>query len=347
MSLKAHFQDRSWTEWDHDIKMRLPAALRRFRESLSEEIGYQKFVQYQFFRQWMEVKAYANLNQVKIIGDIPIFTALDSADTWSRPELFQLDGERRPRKVAGVPPDYFSEAGQRWGNPLYDWDKLRETGYAWWIQRFQAVLELVDIVRLDHFRGFAAYWAIPAARPDAREGTWEPGPGHGFFEVLRRELGEVPVIAEDLGVVTPDVEELRDGCGFPGMKILQFGFDSHEGSPYLPHLFPLDCVVYTGTHDNDTTRGWFEKAGLPDREYTRLYLGGAGQDIAWDFIRLAMASTAVLALFPLQDVLGLGSEARMNTPGTSGQNWRWRYRAGMLTPEAWKKLRMLAGTFQR
>ncbi|MEI6093362.1 MAG: 4-alpha-glucanotransferase [bacterium] len=347
MALKNHFCGKPWYEWEYDIKIRTFPALKEYREKLSDEINYHRFIQFEFFRQWYKLKSYANINNIKIIGDIPIFVALDSCDVWASPEIFHLDEDRRPTKVAGVPPDYFSATGQLWGNPLYNWDVLKAQNYKWWIERLNATNELVDMIRIDHFRGFAAYWAIPYGNKDAIHGTWEKGPGEDLFIAIRKELGTLPIIAEDLGFVTPDVEKLRDDFDFPGMKIIQFGFDSSEGSPYIPHLFPVNCVAYTGTHDNDTIVGWYEKASKQDKEYVKEYLNSDCKDVAWDLLRLTWASTAVMVIVPLQDVLSLGSEARMNVPGIACGNWQWRYKKGQLSADIKQKLRKLTGIYKR
>jgi 4-alpha-glucanotransferase len=329
-ALKASFGGRAWIEWDRDLALRDPAALAAASERLRHDIGFVKFVQFQFRRQWAELKRYANEGEIQIIGDIPIFVAYDSADVWAHPELFQLDATGHPTAIAGVPPDYFSRDGQLWGNPLYNWPTLAETGYAWWIERVRACLSLVDIIRIDHFRAFAAAWSVPAGAPTAAGGHWERGPGAAFFEAMRAELGALPFLVEDLGLITADVVALRDELGLPGMKVLQFAFDSGPDSVYLPHNYDHHCVVYTGTHDNQTTIGWFASISDETRQNVQRYLGSEGSDIAWELMRLALASTAELAVVPLQDVMRLGDEARMNTPGKPYGNWTWRYLPHML-----------------
>ena len=330
MALKDHFQT-AWNEWPRDIRLRQPQAMEHYRRTLANEIDEHRFIQWLFFQQWDALKMYAHKQGIRIIGDIPIFVAYDSADVWAHPDLFYLDEEGHPTVVAGVPPDYFSPTGQLWGNPLYRWDVLAQQGYRWWIDRLRATLRMVDIVRLDHFRGFAAYWEIPAGMPTAEIGRWVPGPGDELFRALREALGELPIIAEDLGVITPDVEALRERWGFPGMKVLQFAFSGPD-NPYLPHNYTsTNWVVYTGTHDNDTTIGWFRQLDEETRAYVRAYLDRDGSDIAWDLMRLAWQSVAKLAVVPLQDVLRLGSEARMNTPGRLGGNWAWRFRWDQVT----------------
>jgi len=324
MSLKEHFGQRPWYQWEKPVKMRDPAALKPYHSLLSDRIELHKFMQYQFFRQWSAIKDYAHQRNIRIIGDIPLYVALDSVDAWSNDSFFQFDKEKMPIAVGGVPPDYFSKTGQLWGNPLYRWDVLKKDGYRWWIDRIRASLVLYDVIRIDHFRGFAAYWAVPYGEETAINGKWIDCPGKDLFEHIRRELGEVPIIAEDLGVITDDVEELRDGFGLPGMKILQFAFDSSEANDYLPHNYPKNCIVYTGTHDNDTIKGWYDSAKAEDRKYVLDYLNTSGSDICWDFIRTAMASVACTAIIPMQDILELGTEARMNLPATTINNWMWR-----------------------
>ncbi len=349
MSVKAHFGGKPWVEWDYDIKMRNPDAISRYEDLLSYSIEFQKFIQFLFFRQWGELKAYANQNSVKIVGDIPIFVAFDSADSWANPEIFLFDEDRKPVKVAGVPPDYFSATGQLWGNPLYNWEKLREDDFAWWIKRIQANLKISDIIRIDHFRGFAAYWAVPSEETTAINGEWVHAPGKELFEAIEKELGILPIIAEDLGDITPDVYELRDYFNFPGMKILQFAFDSGEENDYLPHTYPQNCVVYTGTHDNDTVLGWYQNASEEDKKWVREYLSVTGnkKTINWDFIRAAWASTANIAITPLQDILGLDSSARINTPGKPDGNWQWRFKSRDVNARLAEKLYKLTKTYYR
>ncbi len=346
-ALKAHFGGGGWSEWPEDIRRRTPEALDRYDEQLSAEIRAQHALQYLFFAQWRAVKSYANGQGVKIIGDIPIFVAYDSADAWANPELFEFDDDLKPTHVAGVPPDYFSKTGQLWGNPLYDWEHARETGFAWWIERVHACLSMSDIVRIDHFRGFVGCWAVPAANETAEHGTWEPALGKELFDAVARELGPLPIIAEDLGVITEAVEELRDSNGFPGMKILQFAFDSAEDNDFLPHNYPANSVVYTGTHDNDTSHGWYHRAKSEDKQFAKDYLDSSARNIVWKFIRAAWAATSVMAIAPLQDVLGLDNDARTNVPGTDSGNWEWRYSADMLTDEVVERLRKLTQTYRR
>jgi len=349
----------AWNMWEKDIRMRLPEAVRRWSEKLAREIRYHKYQQYQFFRQWVALKKYCHDRSIRLIGDMPIFIALGSATVWLHPEQFYLDDEGRPTVVAGVPPDYFSETGQLWGNPLYRWDVMARDGYSWWTERIKATLSLVDIVRLDHFRGFEKYWEIPAGDDSARNGRWVPGPGAALFEAIRKALGDVPIIAEDLGLITPEVDALRERLGLPGMRVLQFAFgNDFKAEDYRPHNYPRNCVVYTGTHDNNTTIGWFREEVLDDTTQSRevreaerrlalKYMGSDGREVNWDFIRLALMSVADTAIIPLQDVLGLGSEARMNRPATSEGNWVWRFRRGMLTGEIKNRLRELTTIYGR
>jgi 4-alpha-glucanotransferase len=295
-----------------------------------------------FFRQWQQLRAYANERGIKIIGDIPIFIAYDSADAWANPDLFYLDENSLPAVVAGVPPDYFSATGQLWGNPLYHWRVHKQTGYAWWLARFRSVLKFVDIVRLDHFRGFAGYYEIPYGAPTAETGQWRSGPGQDFFRTVSRELtgsedGMLPIIAEDLGVITPDVVELRDSFSLPGMRILQFGFTS-PADPFLPHNYVKNCIAYTGTHDNDTALGWYATAPEEERRFALRYLNSDGSDFAWDLIRGVWSSVAVYAITPMQDLLSLGTEARMNYPSRLGGNWEWRMSQEDMNPPLAERL---------
>lgn len=347
MALKRQYNGRKWCDWPKGIAGRDPGALEDCSRDLASALNAQKYMQWQFSRQWRELRGYANQKGVGIIGDIPIFVAYDSADVWAQPHLFHLDGKGRPTVVAGVPPDYFSKTGQLWGNPLYDWQKLADDGYRWWIERMRSSLDLYDLVRLDHFRGFAAYWEVPAGKKTAVNGRWVTGPGPELFQSLTNALGPLPVIAEDLGVITPDVEALRDGFSFPGMKILQFAFGSGPENPYLPHNHIRDSVVYTGTHDNDTTRGWFAALSAGERDAVCRYLNISGEDISWDFIRTALVSVARTVIIPLQDILCLGNEAKMNTPGTLGGNWSWRFAEGDLTGELAEGLLRLTEMYGR
>ncbi len=328
MALKEYYGGSPWTTWEVKLRDRQPQALHEARQDHSEAIQKQAFRQFIFFQQWNALHNYARDNQVQIIGDIPIFVAHDSADVWSHPELFHLDKTGKPDFVAGVPPDYFSPTGQLWGNPLYRWEVHKASGYQWWIERFRSVLSKVDIVRLDHFRGFAGYWEIPGDAKTAEKGRWVPGPGADFLFAMKLALGELPIIAEDLGVITPDVVALRDSFNLPGMKILQFSFAGSPTDPFLPHNFTQNCVVYTGTQDNDTVRGWYERVEEEERKFYRRYLHRDGSDVSWDLIRACWASIAVLAIAPMQDFLCLGNEARMNYPGNPSGNWTWRMLPG-------------------
>ena len=348
ISLKNHFNGLPWNEWAHDIKNREHGAMEHYKNELADDIEYHNFIQFLFFKQWGDVKRYANENGIKIIGDIPIFVAADSSDAWANPEIFLFDEERKPVKVAGVPPDYFSATGQLWGNPLYNWQKLKETNYSWWVERVRANLSTCDIIRIDHFRGFEAYWAVPYGDDTAINGQWEPGPGIDLFNAIKSQLGELPIIAEDLGLMTQGVIDLREATGFPGMKILGFAFDSGEENDYLPHTYTKNCVVYTGTHDNDTLIGWFQKAKEEDRQFARDYLNSRSDDeIHWDAIRGAWSSVANMAISPVQDFLGLGSEARINTPGVAAGNWQWRLKHGVLTDELAERIAKLTKVYSR
>jgi 4-alpha-glucanotransferase len=332
MALKEAQGGKSWQDWPAQLRRHEPAALANARRELANSIGSHKFRQFLFNRQWQNVKKYAHERGIRIIGDIPIFVSSDSADVWANPQYFMLDAERKPTVVAGVPPDYFSATGQLWGNPLYNWDAVRGSDFAWWIARLRTTLEFVDIIRLDHFRGFEAYWEIPAGMPTAEQGRWVKGPGASLMKCLQQALGGLPLIAEDLGVITPEVEALRDSFGLPGMRILQFAFGGGTDNPYLPHNYVQRTVAYTGTHDNDTTRGWFVTTHERERDHVRRYLGRDGNDIAWDLLRVAWSSVAEFAIAPLQDVLSLDTAARMNMPGRPAGNWGWRYTAEQLTP---------------
>ncbi len=353
MALKEAHGFSTWNTWENDVKRRHAKSLQHWAKRLSREICYHQYQQYQFFKQWLQLRKYCKERGIRIIGDMPIFVALDSAEVWSHPEMFHLDDSGRPTVVAGVPPDYFSKTGQLWGNPLYRWDVIARDGYAWWIERFRAARKLVDIIRLDHFRGFEKYWEIPAGNTTASNGRWVPGPGAKLFRAAQEALGTLPIIAEDLGTITPEVHALRDQLGFPGMRVLQFSFGSGpEAHQYRPHNYPRNCVVYTGTHDNNTTLGWFKGDDVKDstqsqeerRRETQValaYLGTEGHEINWDFIRLALVSPPNTAIIPMQDILGLGSAARMNIPGTVVGNWSWRFTPDMVNKEVESRLRQL------
>ena len=347
MTLAEQHNWRDWSSWDAPLAARNPVALAAARQIHAERIAFWTFCQWCFFRQWLALKAYANGKGIAVIGDAPIFIAHQSAEVWARPELFQLDARGRPSVVAGVPPDVFSETGQRWGNPLYRWEAHARDGYAWWVQRIRRIFELVDIVRIDHFRGFAGYWEIPASEATAVKGRWLPGPGEALFEAIARELGALPIIAEDLGVITPDVVALRRQFAFPGMRILQFAFEGGSGNAYLPHNHEPDTVVYTGTHDNDTTPGWWHSLDEPQRARVRDYLGSAAHEIHWDLIRAACASVADTVVHPMQDVLGLGGEHRMNLPGRGEGYWEWRFAWSQVRPEHAQRLAHLAQLYRR
>ncbi len=358
-ALKDHFGGCAWTDWPPALIRREASALQSKRSELALQIEAIRFEQFLFYRQWWAIRHRAGEQRIKIIGDIPIFLAHDSADVWAHQDYFYLDENGQPLVVAGVPPDYFSETGQRWGNPLYRWDVMAEENYAWWIQRFRAIFDLVDIVRIDHFRGFEAYWEVPAEEETAIHGRWVKGPGAHFFQVLQQHIGDLPIIAEDLGVITEEVIALRDQFEFPGMRVLQFAFSDDEDARFFqPHNYPRNCVVYTGTHDNDTCVGWFHGDDLSsstrtpeeiqaERLRAKKYMNTEGEEIHWDFIRLAFASVANTAIVPLQDVLGLGSEARMNLPGRPDGNWEWRFQARALTPEIKNRLRELVDLYER
>ena len=343
MALKDDNENANWHAWKPELVKRDPQALEEVQHRLNKEIFYYKFVQFEFFRQWSDLKSYANMLGIDIIGDIPIYVAHDSADVWAHPDIFCLDQETgEAAQMAGVPPDYFSATGQLWGNPVYNWEELQKQDFKWWVQRFEAMLDYVDIIRIDHFRGFEAYWSVPKGEETAMNGKWVEAPGDAFFEAIREKLGKLPVLAEDLGVITPEVEALRDKFEFPGMKVLQFAFGSDPENPFLPFNYPRNAVVYTGTHDNDTTVGWFNSANDNEKHNLWLYLGSiSAEGIQWDLIRLALSSIANQAIIPLQDVLGLGNEARMNFPSVAEGNWEWRYQAGALRDELRDRLKVL------
>ena len=357
-ALKTAHGNSAWHEWDSSLVQREAAALQRGRESLADQSEAHMFFQFLFFKQWFALKAYCNERGISLIGDVPIFVAHDSADVWTHQSQFKLDRNGIPTVVAGVPPDYFSATGQLWGNPLYDWDGMLADGFEWWIERVRATLQMVDIARIDHFRGFAACWEIPGGDQTAERGHWVETPGRELFTAIKNALGELPIIAEDLGVITPDVEKLRDDFGFPGMRVLQFAFGSDAKNTDLPHNYHQNVVAYTGTHDNDTTVGWFHSAAgagstrteaeiKAEREFCKKYLHTLGEEIHWDFIRAVLASVANKAIIPMQDVLGLGSEGRMNLPNSTAGNWSWRLAAGDLSDTHAERLRDLAETFGR
>lgn len=337
----------AWHEWPVELRLRDTNALMKAAVELKPQIDFHKFRQFLFFTQWRALRQYAHERGVRFIGDLPIFVADDSAEVWSRPELFQLDAAGKPAVVAGVPPDYFSPTGQRWGNPVYAWDQHKESGFAWWIARVKSTLQLVDLVRLDHFRGFESYWGIPADRPTAEVGAWLPSPGKALFDALIHELGSLPVIAEDLGVITPEVDLLRRQFNLPGMKILQFAFGGAREDRFLPHNHERETVVYTGTHDNDTSAGWFEGLPVNAQRFVHRYLGEVEPEVSWRLIRAAWASVADLALAPLQDLLALGTDARMNYPGRPTGNWGWRFTREQITPQLTERLFDLTEVYER
>lgn len=358
MALKRSHDGAAWYDWEPELVRRDPRALAAQRKALADEIEYFQFIQYAFDRQWKALRATCAKLDLQLIGDVPIFVAQDSADVWARPELFQLDEFGHPTVVAGVPPDYFSETGQLWGNPLYRWEAHQAEDFAWWIGRMRALTERVDLVRLDHFRGFEAYWEVPAGSETAATGRWALGPGTAFLEALREGLGGLPIIAEDLGDITAEVEALRDRFVLPGMRVIQFGFGGDAGSEiHLPHRYINHCVAYTGTHDNDTSVGWFDPVEdestqsreqiLAERKYVRRYLGTSTREVNWDMIRVVMGSVADTVVIPLQDVLGLGSEARMNVPGQAVGNWSWRFQSEQLDPKILARLADVTAIYSR
>lgn len=346
-ALRSHFEGAAWTTWPRDLRSRQEPALHHWGEVLAEEIAAEKYTQFVFFEQWFALRELANTQGIRILGDMPIFVALDSADVWVNSDHFQLDEDLQPTVVAGVPPDYFSATGQRWGNPLYRWEAMADNDFSWWLARLQWALQLTDLVRIDHFRGFQACWEIPAAEATAINGRWQPVPGEALFQRLVEVLGDLPIVAEDLGVITPEVEALRDRFELPGMKILQFAFGSGPDNPYLPHNLDRHSVIYTGTHDNDTTLGWWRSLDRKAKDGVRGYLGHGARDMPWDLIRLSLASVADLAITPLQDILGLDSDGRMNWPGRAQQNWDWRLPPGSFTEELGRRLAELTEIYGR
>ena len=350
MAVKKRFGDEPWNEWAEDIRFRLPNAMEYYQRELYFDIEFHEYMQYLFQRQWKSLKQYANEKGIQIIGDIPIYVAYDSADAWSNPALFQFDNNRMPTAVAGCPPDGFTAAGQLWGNPLYLWDYHRATGFEWWIRRISKCFEWYDMLRIDHFRGFDEYYAVPYGDEDAVRGHWEKGPGIELFRTLRWRLGDRAIIAEDLGFLTPSVLQLLKDSGFPGMKVLQFAFDARESSNYLPHTYPTNCVVYTGTHDNDTTRGWYHEVGKDARDFAKEYMCKERLDedtLTKDFIAMAMSSVADLCVIPMQDYLNLGSEARINIPSTLGGNWVWRMKKGQFDKATVKEIKRVTELYGR
>ena len=347
MAIKEFFGGIAWNGWPAPFRFKSAVEILEFKQNFINMIENQKFRQFLFFDQWHALKEYANSRNIQIAGDIPIFVAFDSSDAWSHPELFCFNSKRLPTVVAGVPPDYFSPTGQLWGNSLYRWSVHENTGFEWWIQRIQSTLKLFDILRLDHFRGFAGYWEIPAKEKTAVEGRWMKGPGAKLFNAIKNALGDLPIIAEDLGEITPDVIALRDRFHFPGMKILQFAFGSGADNPFLPHNYPVNCVAYTGTHDNDTAVGWYAQVSEKERDFLRRYLGRSGVDISWDMIRAIWSSVAGMVFAPMQDLLKMGSSARMNFPNTLGCNWQWRMQTEDLNENVLSRMKEMNDLYGR
>jgi 4-alpha-glucanotransferase len=353
MALAEQYPEQAWNQWPSGLARRDPQALAEQRQALSDQLQFHRFLQFTFFDQWRQIRHYANERGIRIIGDISIYVCYHSADVWASPELFQLKPDSlEPAFIAGVPPDYFSETGQLWGNPVYNWEKMQETGFRWWIDRFRATLNYADLVRIDHFRGFEAYWRVPGGEKTAINGEWVPAPGHAFFQRLRDELGYLPVLAEDLGTITPEVEEMRDRYEFPGMKILQFAFGGDQTNPYLPYNYPHNAVVYPGTHDNDTALGWWQTLNAAEKQKVTHFLGydrpEEVKEIHWELIRTALRSPANLAILPLQDLLGLDGQSRMNDPAVNEGNWRWRYPfSHQLSPELSQRLLKLTQIYRR
>ena len=341
MALKKYFGGISWSDWDQSFKLREKSTLNRYADILHKKISFEKFLQYIFYSQWAKLKKYANDNGIKIIGDIPIFVGFDSSDAWANPDIFQFDKNMNPTHVAGVPPDGFSPTGQLWGNPLYNWNKLKETNYDWWIKRFSQTLKTVDIIRLDHFLGFVNYWSIKAGDKTAEHGEWKAGPNSDLFEKIEIHLGKLPIIAEDLGVITDEVTNLREKFDFPGMKILQFAFYGDDTNPYLPHNIEEHFVAYTGTHDNETTVGWYKNLPNDVRKRVNEYLKTNGSNIEHKMIEAAWESKAQMAIAPMQDFLSLDNSARMNAPGSVNGNWQWRVKKEQLSNELAKEIAKL------
>jgi 4-alpha-glucanotransferase len=347
MAIKKEFGGGSWNNWPEVLRRRDKAALKEFSSLHPDQIDQEIFNQFIFFRQWNAIRQYANVQGIRTIGDIPIFVSSDSSDAWSHPELFWMDKNLHPTVVAGVPPDYFSPTGQLWGNPLYRWSVHKKDGYGWWVERIKATLRLFDILRLDHFRGFAGYWEVPFGEETAIKGQWVPGPGASFFSAIRKTLGELSLIAEDLGEITPDVVALREKFDLPGMKILQFAFSKEASDPFLPHNYSNACVAYTGTHDNDTAIGWYKTATEHEKDFIRRYLACSGDDVSWDMIRSIWSSVADIVLTPMQDLLCLGSESRMNFPSKLGGNWQWRLSSGALDEPLMNRLKEMNSLYGR
>lgn len=354
MALKDHFGGEPWNRWEKSIAFRANDSIEKYKQLLERELQYHQFLQYIFFEQWLQLKRYANVNGIKIIGDLPIYVSFDSSDTWARTGLFHLDESGNPTKVAGVPPDYFSETGQLWGNPIYRWDSMEKDGFRWWVHRFKSLLQLVDIIRIDHFRGFEAYWEVPAKEKTAINGRWVKAPGYKLFATLKAELGNLPFIAEDLGIITPPVKRLKNKFHLPGMKVWQFALESGEEKEFLPDKHQKHLVLYTGTHDNDTILGWYNSAVLTNsnvikllKRYFHINPNMDGPEICWRIIEIVFQSNANTVIVPLQDILALGHDARMNFPGTVEGNWEWRFPKGILTPEIENKLSAMAVLYHR
>ncbi|MFI3230238.1 MAG: 4-alpha-glucanotransferase [bacterium] len=349
MAIKEKMELAKWQDWDEDIKLRKKSAVSKYKKELKDNIDFWKFVQWQFYKQWTSLKSYVNSLGIEIIGDLPIYVSSDSSDAWANSKIFKLDENKNPITVAGCPPDYFSETGQFWGNPIYDWEYLDKKGYKWWISRIKENLKLYDVVRIDHFRGFEAFWEIPFGEETAVNGYWTKGPEMKLFNAIKKELGDIKIIAEDLGFLTQEVFEFRNNTGYPGMKILQFAFSPDGSSDYVPHKYDKNCIVYTGTHDNDTIRGWFENSGSQEEiEFCEKYLMLSEQEgYNWGFIRGAWSSPANIAITTMQDLLGLDSSTRMNEPSTFGSNWCWRMQKGSITQEVKDKLLGLTKTYGR
>ncbi|HEX3034110.1 MAG TPA: 4-alpha-glucanotransferase [Thermodesulfobacteriota bacterium] len=351
ISLKEQFNEAVWSDWPEDIRHRREGAIKEWKERLKDRIAMRKFFQYIFFKQFFALKDYCNGKNIQLIGDVPIYVNYDSSDVWTNPQIFQLDNNKRPTFVAGVPPDYFSETGQLWGNPVYNWDVLRNTGYPWWLSRMEHNFKIFDMFRLDHFRGFVAYWEVPAGEKTAINGRWVEVPTQEFFNTLLKRFPNLPVIAEDLGIITPDVRELISRLELPGMKLLIFAFgDDFPNGAYLPHNYPKNCIAYTGTHDNNPIKGWFRREANPDNKRRVFkYIGHevSEENVHWEFIRLAMSSIANTVIFPMQDILGLGEEAKMNLPATANGNWQWRLKPEQITPSVVEKLREITEIYGR
>ena len=350
MSLKSYFGGRPWKEWPEELRHRERESMSQAKAEMESDILFWKGVQFLFFEQWERLKSLAEAKGISIIGDIPIYVAEDSSDVWAHSDQFQMDADLHPTRVAGCPPDGFSADGQLWGNPLFNWEQMRADGYHWWLHRISFQFRFYDVLRIDHFRGFDAYYAIPASAETAKEGTWEAGPGLDFFRAVEKVVGQRPIIAEDLGFLTPEVHEMLKESGFPGMKVLEFAFDDSENSDYLPHKYQENCIVYTGTHDNETLVGWYENMNRRNKSFAREYMGcrhTPKKEMHWEFIRLAMASPAKLAVIPVQDYLGLGAEARINEPSTLGKNWKWRLLPGEITGDVLKQCRRMAKLYGR